>query len=127
MPPMMSSSLWNRTSSPSWKASTNLVMSHGGEANSIGIDGVPYFTGVLGTAPGVLGTPAAVLGTTPGAFVTTPGVIGTLQQCSASALEWSAPLQDFLTSPWEYSAPVLEWSPPLQNLLAPLLTCSASL
>ena len=63
---MMSSSLWNCTSSPSWKTSINSVMSLGGEANSISVDGVPYSTGVLGIALGVLGTLVVVLGTTSG-------------------------------------------------------------
>ena len=82
--PMMSSSLWNRTSSPSWKVSMNLVMSLGGEANSIGVNRVSCSAmGVLDTHPGVVGTTTEPLGTTPGVLGiplrvlgTPPGVLG---------------------------------------------------
>ena len=77
MPPTMSSILRNRTSSPLWLASTNSVMSLGGEANSIDVDGVPCSAEVLGTAVVVLGTTPRQLVTTPGVVYTPPGVLGT--------------------------------------------------
>ena len=105
VPPTMSSSLRNRTSSPSWKSSMKSVMSLGGEANSISVDGVPCSAGVLGTTPrplvttpgvicthpGVLGTRLAVVGTTArplgfamGVFDTHPGVVATTVGCPGS-------------------------------------------
>ena len=68
-------------------------MSLGGEANSIGVDGVPYFVRVVDTTPRVLGTPAVVVGITPrvldtpssGVLGTALGVVGTTARPLGSA------------------------------------------
>ena len=104
----MLSSLWNQTSSPSWKASTNSLMSLGGEVNSIGGPRLPYSARVVGIAAGppgttaevvgitvgalstaaeVLGTPSTVLGTPPGVLDTAPGVLGSI----AGVVDTSSP------------------------------------
>ena len=85
--PTMLSSLWNRTSSPSWKASTNSLMSLGGEVNSIGGPRLPCYAGVVDIAAGPLGPTAGVVGSTAGAVGTTPGVVDSTAEALCTAAE----------------------------------------